>query len=74
MFRKPPIYGATISPACSYCSFGTQLEDGSILCIKKGLRTQEDSCRKFKYDPCKRIPKKMKALDFSKYDDMDFSL
>ena len=68
LFRKK------IERSCAYCLFGTQLEDESILCTKKGLRSLEDSCRKFKYDPCKRIPRKAKPLDFSKYDDTDFSL
>ena len=29
---------------------------------------------RFRYDPCKRIPCKAKAMDFSKYDSEDFSL
>ena len=46
-----------------------------ILCSKKGIVLSSDSaCRKFRYDPCKRIPSKPKALDFSKYDEHDFSL
>lgn len=68
LFRKK------IEKSCAYCHFGTVLEDGQILCAKKGLRSIDDKCRKFKYDPCKRIPLKAKALDFSKYDNEDFSL
>lgn len=68
LFRKK------IERSCSYCIFGAKLEDGQILCTKRGLRQAEDSCRKFKYDPCKRIPGKPKALDFSRYDEEDFSL
>ena len=68
LFRKK------IERSCTYCLRSTQLEDGQILCAKKGLRTAEDSCWKFKYDPCKRIPSKPRALDFSKYDKEDFSL
>ena len=68
LFRKK------IERSCSYCIFGAKLEDGQILCIKRGLRQAEDSCRKFKYDPCKRIPGKPKALDFSRYDGEDYSL
>lgn len=68
LFRKK------ITRSCAYCIFGTELEDGSVLCTKKGLRTAEDQCWKFKYDPCKRIPVKAKALDFSQFDDTDFSL
>lgn len=68
LFRKK------IERSCAYCIYGTHLEDGSVLCIKKGLRTLQDQCRKFQYDPCKRVPVKAKTLDFSKYEDMDFSL
>ena len=60
LFRKK------IERSCSYCLYGAPLEGGVILCSKKGVRTESDKCRKFKYDPCKRIPKKAKALDFSK--------
>ena len=68
LFRK------RIDRSCRYCSYGTRLEDGAILCIKKGLKTEEDPCFRFRYDPCKRIPLKAKALDFSRYQEDDFSL
>lgn len=68
LFRKK------IERSCSYCQFGTHLEDGVILCSRKGIKTGLDKCRKFRYDPCKRIPKKAKALDFSRYEQEDFSL
>ena len=68
LFRK------RIPRSCAYCSFGARLEDSQVLCSKVGMRTVEDSCRRFQYDPCKRIPSKAKALDFSKYEDQDFSL
>ena len=60
--------------SCSYCTFGTKLENGNVLCIKKGIVRVEDSCRKFEYDPCKRLPLKEKSLDFSKYSEDDFTL
>lgn len=68
LFRKK------IQRDCTYCSNGTVLEDGSILCIKKGCLPENKPCRKFSYDPCKRIPPKRKALDFSQYNDRDYSL
>ncbi len=68
LFRKK------IERSCAYCLYGTQLEDEQILCAKKGLKTPEDKCRKFRYDPCKRIPTKAKPMDFSKYENQDFSL
>lgn len=68
LFRKK------IERSCSYCAFGAKLEDDQILCSKSGIRTVDDRCRRFKYDPCKRIPSKTRALDFSKYEKDDFSL
>ena len=68
LFRKK------IERSCSYCIYGTKINDDQVLCIKRGVKPICGSCRKFSYDPCKRIPVKPKALDFSKYDDEDFSL
>lgn len=68
LFRKK------IERSCSYCQFGTQIEEDLILCSKKGVRSIDSKCRRFRYDPCKRIPHKAKALDFSKYEEQDFSL
>lgn len=68
LFRKK------IARSCQYCSNATQLNDTEVLCTKRGIVSIEKNCRKFSYDPCKRIPKKAKASDFSKYDSEDFSL
>lgn len=68
LFRKK------IPRSCAYCVHCAVLEDGLVLCCKKGMRTTENKCLKFKYDPCKRIPVKAKTMDFAKYDNEDFSL
>lgn len=68
LFRKK------IKKSCSYCTYGTKIDDEQVLCIKKGVMPVGEKCRKFSYDPCKRIPAKPKALDFSKYNEEDYSL
>ena len=68
LFRKK------IEKSCRYCAHCTLLEDNQVLCTKKGVVSVYGKCRKFSYDPCKRIPCKPKALDFEKYDQEDFSL
>lgn len=68
LFRKK------IPHSCAYCANSTAMDEDQFLCIKKGVVVDTGKCRKFKYDPCKRIPVKAKALDFSKYNEMDFSL
>lgn len=68
LFRKK------ITRACSYCLHGTQIDEEQVLCIKKGVVPVDGKCRKFCYDPCKRVPAKPKALDFTKYNEEDYSL
>ena len=68
LFRK------RIEKSCSYCQFGTQLEEGLTLCIKRGVVASNRKCRKFVYDPIKRVPVKPKTLDFSKYTEDDYTL
>ncbi len=68
LFRKK------VEKVCAYCQYCTLLEEDAVLCTKKGLRQLTDKCRKFKYDPCKRIPAKQKALDLEKYKEYDYSL
>lgn len=68
LFRKK------IDRCCSYCLHGTQIDEERILCIRKGAVPLTGKCRKFCYDPCKRIPSKQKALDFTQYKDTDYSL
>ena len=60
--------------SCSYCLYATKLNEDEMLCIKRGIIPVDKSCRKFIYDPCKRIPPKIKAQDFHNYDETDFSL
>lgn len=68
LFRKE------IERDCAYCTHGTPIDGDKILCVKKGVVAADKPCRKFKYDPCKRVPAKAKALNFEKYKDEDYSL
>lgn len=66
------LFDQQIAPACQYCSRGSLSADGkSILCPHKGVVTGEYFCRKFRYDPLKRVPKKPVRQVFQKE---DFSL
>ena len=59
---------------CVNCERAAEFDEDHMLCIKKGIVALDGKCRKFTYDPCKRIPPKAKALDLDKYRDEDFSL
>ena len=62
-----------IVASCSYCAHGRIAPDKeSVLCKKSGLVDIDYSCRKFRYDPLKRQPRRPKPI--VKYDEEDFSL
>lgn len=68
LFRKD------ITRCCAYCKNAEKQSDGCLKCKTKGTVDENGSCLFFRYDPCKRIPVKAKALDFSQYSDEDFKL
>lgn len=68
LFRK------NIEKSCSYCVHAGKIDDETYLCTKNGFVSACNHCRKFKYDPLKRTPTRMKPQDFKAYDDVDFSL
>ena len=44
--------------ACRFCEKAALLDSGSqVLCKYKGIVPEDGVCRKFTYDPLKRIPK-----------------
>ena len=67
LFRKK------IDRFCSYCVYAGKLDDETYLCAKRGFVAACHHCRKFEYDPLKRVPKRRKPKDFSEYDELDFS-
>lgn len=68
LFRKK------IERQCAYCAYSTKLNEDQIHCPKKGVKECTDHCFLFSYDPMKRVPAKSKAVDFTKYEEYDFSL
>ena len=68
LFRKK------MPKSCATCLHGTNFSEKQILCIKQGVVAESYACRKFRYDPCKRIPPTIKSPDFSQFKDEDFTL
>ena len=69
---KIKLFGKKIDPACIYCRYGKRNgEAEKVFCSKKGIVDIYFKCRKFDYDPLKRVPKKaelandLSAEDFS---------
>ena len=71
MRRK--LYGNNIQPCCEYCTYARRATDGRVmLCPRRGIVPLYHKCRKFKYDPLKRIPFRQPPLQ--KYQPEDFKL
>ena len=63
-----------IEKRCSYCMFSGQISEDACICAKRGVVSPGNHCRKFRYDPLKRVPPRPKAPDFSQFQNADFSL
>jgi len=68
------LFRRKIDRYCTYCKFGGKISDDQVICQKCGIVPASHQCRRFRYDPLKRIPPKATTQDFSKYDKKDFSL
>ena len=58
-FGKRPLFGNFVEPACRYCQH-------------RGVVAPYDSCRKYRYDPLRRVPSRQPVLP--QYDQSDFEL
>ncbi len=68
MFRKD------IEPSCAYCVRGSQINEREVACVKKGIVPVEFHCRRFQYDPLRRVPPRPVQLNTSRLREEDFSL
>ncbi len=67
------IYNKTIQPCCGYCA-NAQLSPSIklVFCRLKGPVSEGNVCRKYRYDPLKRVPKT--DADLPHYCKEDFML
>ena len=68
LFRKK------IERYCTYCTFSGKIDDNQVICEKCGIVPSNHHCRRFRYDPLKRVPAASPKDPFSKHKDKDFSL
>lgn len=67
------LFRGKTEPQCACCEFAEITEDGDVALCRKigGIMQLHSKCKKYKYDPLKREPKKvMFTSDFTK-DDFD---
>lgn len=63
-------FNKEIAPACAYCKRGRKCPGSDrILCKKNGVMEAADACRRFRYDPLKRVPRRPQRLPVYKPED-----
>lgn len=68
------LFKKDMDPRCAYCKRAAVLDEERVMCIRKGVVAADDRCRRFRYDPLKRVPPKPLAANFSHLKEEDFSL
>ena len=69
-----PLFRSKIDPRCAYCRYGTALIGrDEVGCVRHGIMSASGRCRRFRYDPFKRVPPKPASLK-RKYVDADFRI
>ena len=70
---KQNLLNPKIQPACAYCAVGKlSCDETTVLCTKKGVMQPDSSCRAFRYDPLKRVPRAKPKMQ--EYTAEDFSI
>lgn len=68
LFRK------SIDRYCSYCQFAGRIDGERMICQHCGIVPDSHHCRRFRYDPLKRVPPRPRTQPVSVPEDTDFSL
>ncbi len=70
---KKKIIG-NVDAKCEYCKHGKIAADNkNILCPKMGVTAKDYNCKKFSYDPLKRIPSNL-SPQFMQFEKKDFEI
>ena len=70
---KRKLFGQGVDPSCAYCGRGRPSVDRTlILCEEKGISPPGGRCRRFVYDPMKRVPRPEPELP--QFDPEEFKL
>lgn len=70
--KKQTLFGGNIQPSCIYCQHNSAKE-GEVVCALRQT-PQNDSCKKYQYDPLRREPKVAPSLRTSQFRPEDFQL
>lgn len=66
------LFGNSVLPACKYCTEGFYKPgEDKVLCIKRGITLPDYHCKKFEYDPLKRISERPRSPQAPETQDLE---
>ncbi|MBE6909257.1 MAG: hypothetical protein E7474_06765 [Ruminococcaceae bacterium] len=68
LFRK------NMEKRCAYCTSASVISEREVACPYRGVVDAASHCRRFAYDPLKRVPPRPAAFEGKKYCAEDFTL
>ena len=68
LFRKK------IEKRCAYCEFGSAISETAVACPRKGVMDAAAHCRRFRYDPFKRVPPRPSSVAEHSHSPEEFTL
>jgi len=68
------LYRRMVEPCCACCEHARPIDEKAAVCLRRGIVSLRGCCRKFSYDPLKRIPEARRPLARKELDPADFEL
>lgn len=68
------LYSKEIKPCCAYCLNSTPVNDDEAICKKHGVVALSYRCKRYCYDPTRRVPPEPQELQQGYFSEKDFSL
>ena len=68
------LFDPEIKRCCAYCEKASDLDDRLVLCSDKGPVDYDFCCRRYRYDPLRRIPRSPSQALKKEFKKEDFQL
>ena len=68
------LFRRKIEKCCAYCRYGSAISETQAVCERKGVVDLAGSCRRFVYDPLKRVPPRPASPEEQKHSAEEFKL
>ena len=68
------LYRQKVDPCCACCAHARAIDNTAAVCLRRGIVALSGCCKKFSYDPLKRVPEAPRTLVRKEHDPDKFEL